>query len=94
MRLLKLRVDEIEVRAHTSDSQAVRLVASSMAGQWLKTDGYLPLTLRLDTLPGVELHYGTGGQKKNLIAVWTDNVKDLGVAVHPEPALTAYLTPS
>jgi len=43
-RLLKLRVDEIEVRAHigSGDSrQAVRLVASSMAGQWLKTDGYL-----------------------------------------------------
>jgi len=43
-RLLKLRVDEIEVRAHIgsgADRQAVRLVASSMAGQWLKTDGYI-----------------------------------------------------
>merc|ERR1740138_196640 len=44
-RLLKLSVDEIEVRAHASNAdgtrQAVRLVASSMAGQWLKTDGYL-----------------------------------------------------
>jgi len=44
-RLLKLRVDEIEVRAHTTTGngprQAVRLVASSMAGQWLKTDGYI-----------------------------------------------------
>jgi len=43
-RLLKLSVDEIEVRAHVgsgADRQAVRLVASSMAGQWLKTDGYV-----------------------------------------------------
>ena len=45
-RLLKLRVDEIEVCVHvpagageTAPNQAVRLVASSMAGQWLKTDG-------------------------------------------------------
>ena len=52
-RLLKLRVDEIEVRAHATNAdgsrQAVRLVASSMAGQWLKTDGYLEF---LDPLTG------------------------------------------
>ena len=44
-RLLKLRVDEIEVRAHTNlangERQALRLLASSMGGQWLQTDGYI-----------------------------------------------------
>ena len=61
-RLLKLSVDEIEVRAHTVGSdgkrQAVRLVASSMAGQWLKTDGYLeyldPITGMTDAYCSVE----------------------------------------
>ena len=43
-RLLNLRVDEIEIRAHATEGggqQAVRLMASSMSGQWLKADGYL-----------------------------------------------------
>ena len=43
-RLLNLRVDEIEVRATAVEGdgqQAVRLMASSMSGQWLKADGYL-----------------------------------------------------
>jgi acetyl-CoA carboxylase/biotin carboxylase 1 len=43
-RLLNLRVDEIEIRAHATEGsgqQAIRLMASSMSGQWLKTDGYL-----------------------------------------------------
>jgi len=57
-RLLKLRVDEIEVRAHSAydglPHQAVRLVASSMAGQWLKTDGYLEY---LDPVTGVTQSY-------------------------------------
>ena len=57
-RLLKLSVDEIEVRAHATGAdgkrQAVRLVASSMAGQWLKTDGYLEY---LDPITGVTQAY-------------------------------------
>jgi len=60
-RLLKLRVDEIEVRAHSGTGatrQAVRLVASSMAGQWLKTDGYLeyldPVTGRTQSYCSVD----------------------------------------
>lgn len=43
-RLLNLRVDEIEVRASAVEGdgqQAVRLMASSMSGQWLRADGYL-----------------------------------------------------
>merc|ERR1719502_414775 len=62
-RLLKLRVDEIEVRAHVmgedSQRQAVRLVASSMAGQWLKTDGYLEY---LDSITGDTQAYCSVGQ--------------------------------
>ena len=57
-RLLKLRVDEIEVRAHARNAdgsrQAIRLVASSMAGQWLKTDGYLEY---LDPVTGATQAY-------------------------------------
>jgi acetyl-CoA carboxylase/biotin carboxylase 1 len=44
-RLLKLRVDEIEVKVRIADSsgviQNVRLVASSMDGEWLKPTAYL-----------------------------------------------------
>ncbi|CAM9423058.1 unnamed protein product [Ascophyllum nodosum] len=46
-RLLKLRVDEIEVKArisHQEDGKGkitpLRLMASSMSGQWLRTDGF------------------------------------------------------
>jgi len=57
-RLLKLRVDEIEVRAHSgvdpASRQSVRLVASSMAGQWLKTDGYIEY---LDPVTGATQSY-------------------------------------
>lgn len=42
----------------------------------LKTDGYLPLTLRLDTLAGVELKYGSG--EVNVIVAWTDNSATTG----------------
>ena len=42
----------------------------------LKTDGYLPLTLRLDTLPGVTLKYGAG--EENVIVAWTDNSATTG----------------
>ena len=58
----------------------------------LKTDGYLPLTLRLDTLPGVTLNYtteldmgvdsggeiGNSGGGENVLAVWTDNSASTG----------------
>ena len=61
-RLLKLRVDEIEVRAHARNAdgsrQAIRLVASSMAGQWLKTDGYLEY---LDPVTGATQAYCSVG---------------------------------
>eukprot|EP00957_Ditylum_brightwellii_P008822 669436-Ditylum_brightwellii.AAC.1 len=48
-RLLKLRVDEIEVKVRVATTgedgkavvQPVRLVASSMEGEWLKTTAYL-----------------------------------------------------
>ncbi|CBJ32783.1 Acetyl-CoA carboxylase [Ectocarpus siliculosus] len=45
-RLLKLRVDEIEVKARISPDESsgkitpVRLMASSMSGQWLRVDGF------------------------------------------------------
>jgi hypothetical protein len=42
----------------------------------LKTDGYLPLTLRLDTLADVQLKYGTGAV--NTIVAWTDNSATTG----------------
>jgi len=63
-RLLKLRVDEIEVRVHSGDGetkQAVRLVASSMAGQWLKTDGYIEY---LDPVTGTTQSYCSIGEEE------------------------------
>ena len=64
-RLLKLRVDEIEVRVHAQSAagaprQAVRLMASSMGGQWLKTDGYLEF---LDPVTGTVQSYCSVGAK-------------------------------
>jgi len=63
-RLLKLRVDEIEIRAHAQDGegaqQAVRLMASSMSGQWLKTEGYLEY---LDPVTGLTQSYCTVAEK-------------------------------
>jgi len=59
-RLLKLSVDEIEVRVHSvaadGSRQAVRLMASSMSGQWLKVDGYLEY---LDPITGTAVSYCT-----------------------------------
>ena len=59
-RLLKLSVDEIEVRVHTElpsgERQAVRLMASSMSGQWLKTEGFLEY---LDPVTGLTTSYCT-----------------------------------
>jgi acetyl-CoA carboxylase/biotin carboxylase 1 len=63
-RLLKLRVDEIEIKGHTGTGdmrQAVRLVASSMGGQWLKTDGYLEY---LDPVDGSTQAYCTVGAEE------------------------------
>ncbi len=42
----------------------------------LKTDGYLPLTLRIDNVPGVQLEYGNG--KENVLVAWTDNSASTG----------------
>ena len=42
----------------------------------LRTDGYLPLTLRLDTLADVELKFGT--EEENIIVAWTDNSATTG----------------
>jgi len=62
-RLLKLSVDEIEVRVHSVDDsgarQAVRLMASSMSGQWLKLDGYLEY---LDPIKGTTVSYCSVGE--------------------------------
>jgi len=64
-RLLKLRVDEIEIRAHCNlangERQAVRLVASSMGGQWLKTDGYIEY---LDPVTGSTQYYCSVGESE------------------------------
>jgi len=64
-RLLRLRVDEIEVRAHCNmegdTRQAVRLVASSMGGQWLKTDGYIEY---IDPVTGKTQSYCTIGESE------------------------------
>lgn len=57
-RLLKLRVDEIEakVRVQSTDADGnhmvvpVRLVASSMGGEWLKTSAFIE---RPDPVTGV-----------------------------------------
>jgi acetyl-CoA carboxylase/biotin carboxylase 1 len=62
-RLLNLRVDEIEIRAHATEGggqQAVRLMASSMSGQWLKADGYLEF---LDPTTGETQSYCTVADK-------------------------------
>eukprot|EP00612_Vaucheria_litorea_P002853 CAMPEP_0171460884 /NCGR_PEP_ID=MMETSP0945-20130129/5573_1 /TAXON_ID=109269 /ORGANISM="Vaucheria litorea, Strain CCMP2940" /LENGTH=2045 /DNA_ID=CAMNT_0011987159 /DNA_START=270 /DNA_END=6407 /DNA_ORIENTATION=+ len=44
-RLLKLRVDEIEVKARIvakdGTTKPIRLMSSSMSGEWLRTDGFL-----------------------------------------------------
>eukprot|EP00965_Chrysotila_dentata_P159504 5269387-Pleurochrysis_carterae.AAC.2 len=63
-RLLKLSVDEIEVRIHTREEkggprQAVRLMASSMSGQWLKLDGFLEY---LDPITGTTVSYCSVGE--------------------------------
>lgn len=54
-RLLKLSIDEIEVKIHCNmegqqKRQGVRLMASSLEGAWLRTDGYLEY---LDPVTGI-----------------------------------------
>eukprot|EP00038_Savillea_parva_P030026 m.75023 g.75023 ORF g.75023 m.75023 type:complete len:1021 (+) comp8957_c0_seq1:151-3213(+) len=44
----------------------------------LKSDGYLPLTLRLDQLDGVTLRYGDTPESDNVIVAWTDNSMTTG----------------
>ena len=41
----------------------------------IKRDGYLPATIRLDTIPGANLRFdvGAGGAGGNLLSVWTDD---------------------
>jgi len=61
-RLLKLRVDEIEVKVRISTTdengqklvQPVRLIASSMDGEWLKTSAYIETA---DPVTGVSKEY-------------------------------------
>lgn len=43
----------------------------------MKTDGYLPTTLRLDNIPTLNLTFGEGGSA-NVITVWTDNSATTG----------------
>lgn len=73
-RLLKLRVDEIEakVRVRSFDEDGnpmivpVRLVASSMEGEWLKTAAYIE---RPDPVTGVTREFCTIGGAKDSLCV-------------------------
>lgn len=73
-RLLKLRVDEIEVkvRVQTTDEegnpviQPVRLVASSMEGEWLKTSAY---SERPDPVTGVTQEFCVIGDHANEVCM-------------------------
>ncbi|KAL3817779.1 hypothetical protein ACHAXA_002423 [Cyclostephanos tholiformis] len=73
-RLLKLRVDEIEakVRVRSVDNDGnpmivpVRLVASSMEGEWLKTNAYIE---RPDPVTGVTREFCTIGDAKDSVCV-------------------------
>mmetsp|Transcript_45259 Transcript_45259/g.105887 ORF Transcript_45259/g.105887 Transcript_45259/m.105887 type:complete len:1502 (+) Transcript_45259:3-4508(+) len=60
-RLLKLSIDEIEVKIHCniegqSKRQGVRLMATSLEGSWLRTNGYLEY---LDPVTGIGSTYCT-----------------------------------
>ena len=81
-RLLKLRVDEIEVKVRvvTKDEdgseyiQPVRLVASSMEGEWLKTTAF---TERPDPVTGVTREFcvlGGGAEECQLDPYATSNI--------------------
>ena len=73
-RLLKLRVDEIEVKVRiaTTDEngnpliQPVRLIASSMEGEWLKTNAYLE---NADPVTGVTCEFCLFGKGKEEVCV-------------------------
>lgn len=73
-RLLKLRVDEIEakVRVQSKDADGnlmvvpVRLVASSMGGEWLKTSAYVE---RCDPVTGVTREFCVIGDDENAVCM-------------------------
>ena len=68
-RLIKLRVDEIEVKVRVvSGDQVVpvRLIASSMEGGWLKTSTYVD---RPDPVTGVTRQFCTIGEGKDEVCV-------------------------
>lgn len=73
-RLLKLNVDEIEakVRVQTTDADGnamvvpVRLVASSMGGEWLKTSAYIE---RPDPVTGVTREFCVIGDGEDAVCV-------------------------
>lgn len=55
----------------------------------MKTDGYLPTTLRLDNVAGLVLNYGTA--EHNVIAVWTDNSASTGWWYEGSGAVHSYM---
>jgi len=73
-RLLKLRVDEIEVKARLSSTDAdgnavvtpVRLVATSMEGEWLKTTAFVE---KPDPVTGVTREFCLIGDGKDSVCV-------------------------
>ncbi|KAL7551918.1 hypothetical protein ACHAWF_015125 [Thalassiosira exigua] len=73
-RLIKLRVDEIEtkVRVRSTDADGnpmvvpLRLVASSMEGEWLKTSAYIE---RPDPVTGITREYCVIGEGKEAICM-------------------------
>ena len=71
-RLLKLRVDEIEVKIRLKngdDIQTVRLVASSMEGEWLKASAYIE---RADPASGVTKEFCVIDEKEDFPVCYLD----------------------
>ena len=70
-RLLKLRVDEIEVKLRIATigsdgkpvNQSIRLVASSMEGEWLKTTAFLE---KADPVTGITAEYCVLGEDSSM----------------------------
>ena len=69
-RLMKLRVDEIEVKVRVKSADdvivPVRLIASSMEGEWLKTSAYVD---RPDPVTGVTREFCVIGDGKDAVCV-------------------------
>lgn len=69
-RLMKLRVDEIEVKVRVKSADdvivPVRLIASSMEGEWLKTSAYID---RPDPVTGVTREFCVIGDGKDAVCV-------------------------